>query len=91
MTPNEALEDAKIQFTPLYFNDAPKLTALLKRALGVYQDKAGVIKNVKTADLLETSVAVPDDMLSPIYASDTNSRYHEVFEGDGTLYVEPGS
>jgi len=89
MTPTEALEDAKLQFNPLYFNEPPKLVALLRRALGVYQDKAGVIKNVKTADIVDTSVAIPGDMLSCIYASDKNSRYHEAFQNDSTLYVEP--
>lgn len=88
MTPNEALEDAKLQFNPLYFNETPNLTALLKRALGVYQDKAGVMKTVKTADL-ETSVPIPADMLTCVFANDKNNRYHEVFQGDDTLYVEP--
>lgn len=87
MTPNEALESATSQFTPLYHSDSDKLESLLRRALGVYQDKAGVIKTVKSTDL-ETFVAIPDDMLSAIYASDKNSRYHEVIQDETSLSVE---
>lgn len=88
MTPLEALDEAKAQFNPLYFNDPQKLQGVLRRALGVYQDKAGLIKTVKTVDL-ETSVTAPGDMLSVIAAGDKNSRYHEVFQDGTTLYVEP--
>jgi len=87
MTPNQVLEDAKSQFPILYYKDPDKLEKLLKRALGVYQDKAGVIKKVTTTGT-ETSVLIPDDMLSSIFASDKNSRYHEIIDDETSLSIE---
>jgi len=87
MTPNEVLNDAKSQFPILYYKDPLKLEALLKRALGVYQDKAGMIKKVTTTGTA-TSISIPDDMLSVIFANDKNSRYHEVIEGETNLSIE---
>jgi len=86
MTPAAALEIAKSQFTPLYLSE-PVLQAILTRALGAYQDKAGVIKTVKTVEE-ETEVDTPEDLLSVIFANDDNSRYHEVNQEDETLTVD---
>jgi len=87
MTPTEVLTEAKSQFTPLYFNDPDKLVALLRRALGVYQDKAGIIRTVKTVGI-ETAVAIPEGVVSVIHAADKNSRFHEVIVGAADWSVE---
>jgi len=90
MTPTEVLNIAASQFTPLYINDPEQLNSILKRALGVYQDRAGVIKTVKTTGTI-ASVFIPDDMLSVIFASDKNGRYHEVIQSETALAVEADS
>ena len=89
MTPAALLEEAKMQFTQLYYNDPEQLNAIVRRALGVYQDKAGVIKTLKTSSTEDVSVALPEDMLEPIAAQDKNSRYHAVYQDETNLFVVP--
>ena len=86
MTPTELLQEALLQFTPLYYNDPEQLNSLLRRALGFYQDRAGVIKTITTTGT-SLSIAIPDDMLSAIYASDKNSRYHEIIQSNTMLSI----
>ncbi|WP_028325818.1 hypothetical protein [Desulfatirhabdium butyrativorans] len=81
MTPNEVLALAKERFAPLYFNDDGQLANMLQAALMMYQDKAGVMKSVKTSGT-NISIATPDDCLEIASVQDAYGRFHEC-ENDG--------
>lgn len=85
MTPNELLELATSRFVPLYYNDPEKLNALLYAALGTYQDRAGCISSIRTA---ESSVTIPPTLLEVVSVQDAYGRYHEVSVGDTILTIE---
>lgn len=80
MTPNELLTQVKTQFQVLYLEDG-RLNNLLQQALGVYQDKAGVIRKLRMEDDAVTAVA-PGDMLDIICVADAEGRWHE-YQMDG--------
>jgi hypothetical protein len=85
MTPAELLEQAKNSFIVLYHGDPDKLTLLLRQALGTYQDKAGVIREISYGTGFE--IAVPDDFLTVATSKDAVGNYHEVRRVDGSLRI----
>jgi hypothetical protein len=85
MTPNELLEIALSGFQIVYVESA-KQQILLRQALGVYQDKAGVIRKIVFEDD-ETEADTPDNFLSIVVAQDADGIYHEANESDETITV----
>lgn len=80
MTPNELLEEVKLRFYSLLHNDADKLAALLKQALGAYQDRAGVIETVKVKvldknDDGDSCFAVPADFLARVMVKNATGNF----------------
>jgi hypothetical protein len=80
MTANELLDEVKLRFYSLLHNDADKLEALLRQALGAYQDRAGVIEYI-TINALEKNVAgvqyfsVPSDFLARVMVKSKTGNF----------------
>lgn len=77
MTPVELLEEVKRRFSPLIVVDAKKLTDYLDRALRVYRDRAGVIRNLDTED---EKLERPANALELVGVSDSSGNYVECVE-----------
>ncbi|MBF0121719.1 MAG: hypothetical protein HQK79_23055 [Desulfobacterales bacterium] len=77
MTPNEILEEVKGQFQVLYIKDDNLYEILLKKALGVFQNRAGVIASINIDEKGKTEIDMPEDFLSIVTVCDENLRYHE--------------
>jgi len=61
MTPAELLEAVKTRFTTLLVDEAPLLQSLLRQALGVYQDRAGVTGRIRMEKTGGASPRFPSD------------------------------
>lgn len=93
MTPEELLEEVKERFVVLYYNYPEKLEHMLRRALGKFQDKAGVV--------LELWLDEPEFLCPPhfldIAAGCDSKRRHVAWslkiDEDGQRYIgfEPTS
>lgn len=77
MTPNDLLNEVKKRFSPLIVVDPIKLSSYLDRALRMYRDRAGVIRNL---DIKEDKIERPNDALELVGVSDTNGNYVECVE-----------
>jgi hypothetical protein len=87
MTPTELLEEVKGLFQVLYVQD-PLPKTLLKKALSVYQNKAGPRSVIEIpADADPVSVAAPADFLSVTVCVDNNGNWHPVTVAGGILTV----
>lgn len=72
MTPNEILKDAVARFVVCYIVDPEEQKRLLRQALGKFQDKAGLIREVWGED---AAFAFPQDFHGIAGCRDTKSRY----------------
>lgn len=84
MTPLELLESVKDRFVVLLHDEPAKLEALLKQAIGEYQDRAGAIASI-TVD--EAEVDLPPYYLDLVMATDSAHAWHEVVAESGTLKI----
>lgn len=71
-TPAELLDNVKLRFNPLLVREQETLDAFLRKALGAYQDRAGVFATVKLEKTGGTVIARPDDYLALIHVTDAN-------------------
>jgi hypothetical protein len=92
MKPTELLEEVKLRFTTLLHNEPPRLEALLRQALGVYQEKAGCVRKVKIRSLTidvdgESTFAMPNDFLAMQVLKDARSGLvrHDVNTSEKTI------
>ena len=85
MTPNALLDLVKAQSQVLYL-DSTKLENLLRQALGVYQDKAGLIRKLRFGDD-DTEADTPDDLLEIVVAADAEGRWHEYRMGETSITI----
>lgn len=72
MTPAELLNSVKKRFNPLLVREEDTLNSLLRKAMGAYQDRAGVITTIKLEKSGGLSVALPDDYLALVQVTDAN-------------------
>ncbi|MDT0178201.1 hypothetical protein Q9R34_19440 [Enterobacter sp. BRE11] len=72
MTPAELLEGVKLRFTTLLVNEEALLKSLLRQALGVYQDRAGVPGRIRIEKSGGASLPFPSDYLSLVNVNDFN-------------------
>jgi hypothetical protein len=79
MTPNELLETVRARFTVLLHDDEQALNALLRKAIGKYQDLAGFMVTKKiddTPELRESGeVAAATNIISRICVKDSTGRF----------------
>lgn len=71
-TPAELLENVKLRFNPLLVREQETLDSFLRKALGAYQDRAGVFATMKLEKAAGTVIARPDDYLALIHVTDSN-------------------
>lgn len=71
-TPAKLLENVKQRFNPLLVREEETLNSFLRKALGAYQDRAGVISTLKLEKAGGTVVERPEDYLALIHVTDTN-------------------
>lgn len=74
MTPDDLLESVNARFYSFKISDEALLNALLKKALGTYQDKAGVKATTTIADKSE-QVDVPKDFLARVLCTDATGGF----------------
>jgi len=72
MTPKEILEDAVARFVVCYIVDPAEQERLLRQALGKFQDRAGVIREVWGDGL---TFPFPEDFQAIAGCSDSKRRY----------------
>ena len=84
MTPLELLESVKARFVVLLHDEPAKLEALLKQAIGEYQDRAGAIVSIKTE---KAELDLPPYYLDLVMATDSAHAWHEVIVDAGKLKV----
>lgn len=90
MTPAELLESVKLRFPTLIYDDENGLNALLEQTLGTYQDRAGVIRQIRIKQATG-SVPVPHDFLSLVTVYDSNRQFviaDRVLDDDGMPVIE---
>lgn len=71
MTPGQILEDVVARFVVCYITDPAEQERLLRQALGKFQDRAGVIREVWG----EASFSLPPDFHAVAGCSDSRRRY----------------
>lgn len=86
MTASEILEAAKSRFVVLLHREAPALEVLLKKALGKYQEKAGVIVKKKVSE--GTVVALPPHLLDIAIIHDERRVYVPFDISEGNIELE---
>ena len=89
MKASEILEAAKSRFVVLYHREDTVLETLLKRALGKYQEKAGVIVKIKVQKGL--TVSPPPHLLDVAVIHDDRRVYvpFDIVNGDIELETTP--
>ncbi|MGC0875077.1 hypothetical protein WKG92_19575 [Pantoea agglomerans] len=82
MTPAELLEGVKKRFTTFLVEDPDFLESTLRQALGVYQDRAGVLGRIRVEKSGGASLPFPTDYLSLVFAADANGAlvYSDPYE-----------
>ncbi len=84
MTPNKLLEQVKSRFVNLFHKEPEALTNLLCQALGVYQDRAGIVEKI----ILENdglTVSIPDSFDGLIACGNKNGSRVKVSVKDGAF------
>lgn len=88
MTPAELLIEVKYRFTVLLHDDDARLAALLRQALGQYQEKAGCVDRLKIKELTDhdgqPAFALPPEFLAIQQLKDATGNFvrHEVNKAD---------
>lgn len=85
MTPLELLESVKARFIVLLHDEEERLVALLRQALGEYQDRAGAVIKIRLASA--DAAPLPSDFLATLEATDSTGTWHEVVETEDGLQV----
>lgn len=82
MTPAELLEIVKARNNMLLIEEEDVLNGLLRQALGVYQDRAGVIGRLRIQKSGGVSLPFPPDYLSLVHVTDANGSlvYSDPYE-----------
>jgi hypothetical protein len=76
MTPAQLLEEAKDQFIILFHNEESKLTSLLRKALGDFQDNAGAMASLLVEDKGSAKqFSLPPHFLSTAVATDSDGEW----------------
>ncbi|KKB02688.1 hypothetical protein [Pantoea anthophila] len=88
MTPVELLEAVKARFTTLLVDEEALLTSLLRQALGVYQDRAGVPGRKRIEKTGGASLPFPSDYLSLVNVNDFNGALVYAHPYDSTIELE---
>lgn len=86
MTASELLEAAKSRFVVLYHREDTALEPLLKKALGKYQEKAGVLAKLKVQEGVE--VLPPSHLLDIAVVHDIRRVYVSFDIVDGKIQLE---
>lgn len=95
MKPTELLEEVKQRFTVLLHDEPAKLEALLRQALGTYQEKSGCVKKIKIRALSlqdgDSVFAMPPDFLAMQILKDAASKFvrFDVNTEDKTISLHP--
>lgn len=91
MTPKELLEEVKSRFVQLVHNEKDKLDALLRQALGTYQDKAGVQRTllIDEATIANNAFDLPEHFLTVVLLKDARGRRvrHMIDEEQGRIMM----
>lgn len=88
MTPAELLEGVKNRFSTLLLDDTDHFTSLLRQALGVYQDRAGVFGRIRLEKSGGVSLPFPSDYLSLVYVTDSNGTLVYADPYESTVELE---
>jgi len=88
MTPAELLEAVKTRLTTLLVDEAPLLQSLLRQALGVYQDRAGVTGRIRIEKTGGASLPFPSDYLSLVNVNDFNGALVYADPWESTIELE---
>ena len=86
MTPTELLNEAKAHFPVLYVEDTAFLNSLLKKTLGKYQDKAGVLLSQTIPDD-EFFIDIPTDFLAIGVVQDARGNFHDHIIAEGQVQI----
>lgn len=83
MTAIELLDEVKLRFHSLLHSEEAALNALLKSALGAYQDRAGVVKKAHIAELDKGdertfTFAMPPSFLARVACKDSHGNFINV-------------
>lgn len=89
MTRIELLESVKARFHPLLVREDKTLEAFLSKALGMYQDRAGVMQVKRLERDGGTCVDLPDDYLGLVHVQDSNGMLVYADEVGGFVELEP--
>lgn len=86
LTPVELLENVKKRFNPLLVREPETLESFLRKALGAYQDRAGVITSIKLEKGGGMAIALPEDYLALVQVVDANGTL--VYADEVAGYIE---
>lgn len=75
MSPQELLEEVLRRFTVLLLDEPERQEALLRQALGKYQEKAGILRRLEISDRTDAPVELPEDFLAPVSVQDSRGWY----------------
>lgn len=91
MNASEILEAAKSRFVVLYHREDTALETLLKKALGKYQEKAGVLAKLKVKE--GANISLPPHLLDVAVIHDERRVYipFDIVEGNIELETTPAT
>lgn len=77
MTPLELLDDVKARFPVLLHREEPALLALLKKAVGAYQELAGFMGKVRIeeSDVIDNKCKVPERFSTRVAVKDARGSF----------------
>lgn len=94
MTPKELLEEVLRRFTVLLLDEPERQEALLRQALGKYQEKAGILRWLEVSGRADAPVELSEDFLAPASVQDSQGWYvpHRLLDVEPrSIALFPGS